>query len=124
MTDDMILINKEIGDRLRRARLLNNFTQTDLATPLNKSFQQIQKYEQGTNRVSAVNVHRLARILGLSVTYFYDGLEKTFLTDYEESRNLPLPDSAVFAARSLEQMEDSQVKDRMYDLIRAISRAI
>ncbi|SMH43426.1 helix-turn-helix domain-containing protein [Azospirillum agricola] len=51
-------------------------SQTDLGRALGVSFQQVQKYENGTTRVSASVLYRLANSLGVSVSYFFDGLSK------------------------------------------------
>jgi transcriptional regulator with XRE-family HTH domain len=65
----------EIGRRIRVQRTLRNATQTDLAGAIGITFQQVQKYENGTNRVSAGKLFQIARFLGVPVTVFFDGLE-------------------------------------------------
>ncbi|MEJ6789565.1 helix-turn-helix transcriptional regulator [Brevundimonas sp. BR2-1] len=60
-----------IGQRLRAERLARKMSQTDLGEALNVSFQQIQKYERGDNRVSASMLTRAAEALDLSVTEFF-----------------------------------------------------
>ena len=59
-------IDIEVGLNLRRARLARGFTQTELGDALGISFQQIQKYERGANRVSASMLVKAARFLGVS----------------------------------------------------------
>lgn len=65
----------EIGRRIRIQRMLRNATQTELANAIGITFQQIQKYENGTNRVSAGKLFQIARFLRVPVTEFFDGLE-------------------------------------------------
>lgn len=60
-----------IGQRIRTARDLKGFTQKQLATALDITFQQVQKYEAGTNRISASALFDVARILGQPIAYFY-----------------------------------------------------
>lgn len=60
-----------IGQRLRAERLARKMSQTDLGAALNVTFQQIQKYERGDNRVSASMLTRAAEALDLSVTEFF-----------------------------------------------------
>jgi transcriptional regulator with XRE-family HTH domain len=61
-----------IGHRIRALRLQRNLSQTALADRLDLTFQQVQKYEKGTNRVGAVRLAEIAEILEVPVTYFYE----------------------------------------------------
>src|SRR5258708_39052311 len=70
-------IDKYFGDRLRARRIMLKMSQTDLGKSLGVSFQQIQKYEAGTNRMSAASMVRAAEILDVDVGYFYDEIPKT-----------------------------------------------
>jgi transcriptional regulator with XRE-family HTH domain len=67
-------IDKIIGARLRQARVACHMTQADLAKTIGASFQQIQKYENGKNRVSSATLLNLAQALHVPIVYFYDGL--------------------------------------------------
>jgi transcriptional regulator with XRE-family HTH domain len=62
-----------IGDRIRARRMTLGMSQTDLGAAVDVTFQQIQKYERGINRVSASTMERLAGALGVPITYFFDG---------------------------------------------------
>src|SRR5579871_4191345 len=61
----------EVGRRIRARRLAKDMSQTDLAMQLGLTFQQVQKYEKGTNRVGAGRLKRIAEILDAPITYFY-----------------------------------------------------
>ena len=61
-----------IGQRIRARRVASGISQEKLAEALGITFQQVQKYEKGTNRISASRLARVAAILGLSVNAFYD----------------------------------------------------
>jgi transcriptional regulator with XRE-family HTH domain len=63
----------EIGQRIRALRLERSVSQTQLGKHLGVSFQQLQKYERGTNRVSAGRLQRIAEFFRVPITYFYDG---------------------------------------------------
>ncbi|GJM01327.1 MAG: hypothetical protein DHS20C07_30060 [Methyloligella sp.] len=65
------ILNIQIGHRIRKQRKICNKSQTDLAEVIGVTFQQIQKYENGTNRVSAATLYSIAKVLELSITYFY-----------------------------------------------------
>jgi transcriptional regulator with XRE-family HTH domain len=62
-----------IGDRIRGRRTMLGMSQTELGAAVDLTFQQIQKYERGINRVSASTMERLAGALGVPITYFFDG---------------------------------------------------
>ncbi len=63
-----------VGSRLRLRRILVGFSQEKLAEHLGLTFQQIQKYEKGTNRVSASRLYQVANVLSVPVQYFFDGI--------------------------------------------------
>jgi transcriptional regulator with XRE-family HTH domain len=66
-------IDKHVGTRLRMRRLMLNMSQSDIAKALGLTFQQIQKYEKGANRVSASRLQLLCAILKVPVSFFFDG---------------------------------------------------
>jgi transcriptional regulator with XRE-family HTH domain len=61
----------DVGRRIRARRMFSAMSQTQLGAQLGITFQQIQKYEKGTNRVSAGRLKRIAEILDVPVSYFY-----------------------------------------------------
>jgi len=65
-------IDLYVGGRLRTARILAGLSQEKLGDALNVTFQQIQKYEKGTNRISASRLQTAARILALPVSHFFE----------------------------------------------------
>jgi transcriptional regulator with XRE-family HTH domain len=70
-------IDAHIGARLRAARLRSGLSQENLAGRLGITFQQIQKYEKGTNRISASRLLQIATVLNMPVADFFTGLERT-----------------------------------------------
>ena len=67
-------VDVHIGQRLRMRRELLGTTQEQLAEALGITFQQVQKYENGTNRISASRLFRVAEVLSSPVSYFFEGL--------------------------------------------------
>jgi transcriptional regulator with XRE-family HTH domain len=67
-------VDVEIGYRLRMRRMLIGMSQERLGDMLKVTFQQVQKYERGTNRVSASRLYDLAKILGVQIDYFFESL--------------------------------------------------
>lgn len=68
-------VDKHVGARLRTRRSLLGMSQEKLADAVGVTFQQIQKYERGANRVSAGRLLRFSQILEVPINYFYEGLE-------------------------------------------------
>jgi transcriptional regulator with XRE-family HTH domain len=66
-------IDEHVGNRVRMRRLMLDLTQMQLADGLGLTFQQVQKYEKGTNRISASRLHQLSHILRVPVPFFFEG---------------------------------------------------
>jgi transcriptional regulator with XRE-family HTH domain len=66
-------IDKHVGRRLRTRRLMLDLSQTDIADALGLTFQQVQKYEKGSNRITASRLQHLAQILQVTVPFFFEG---------------------------------------------------
>jgi transcriptional regulator with XRE-family HTH domain len=62
-----------VGKRVRMRRLMLDMSQTNVADALGLTFQQLQKYEKGTNRISASRLQRISEILQVPVTFFFEG---------------------------------------------------
>lgn len=67
-------VDKHVGAVIRRQRMFKGLTQSDLGKALGLTFQQVQKYESGMNRVGASNLLRIADALDVDVAYFFRGL--------------------------------------------------
>jgi transcriptional regulator with XRE-family HTH domain len=67
-------IDAHVGSRIRMRRQLINMSQEKLGELLGITFQQVQKYEKGANRISASRLFHSARILGVPVQFFFEGL--------------------------------------------------
>lgn len=68
-------VDDYVGTRIRLRRTLLGLTQEELAAALSISYQQIQKYETGANRISAGRLFQIAQRLGIDVSYFFDNLD-------------------------------------------------
>ena len=64
--------NRHLGSKLRMRRLALGLTQTKVAQAINVTFQQIQKYEKGTNGISSLRIMQLGNILKVPVMYFFE----------------------------------------------------
>jgi transcriptional regulator with XRE-family HTH domain len=65
-------IDRHVGTRLRVRRMMLGMSQTDIGDAIGVTFQQMQKYESGVNRIGAGRLHQIAGILGVPVAFFFD----------------------------------------------------
>lgn len=72
---DPNFVDRHVGNRVRMRRLLVAMSQEKLGELLGITFQQVQKYEKGSNRVSASRLYQISRVLGVPVQYFFDELK-------------------------------------------------
>ena len=77
--------NKHLGNKLKLRRLSLGLTQTKVAKAINVTFQQIQKYEKGTNGVSSIRLLQLANYLKVPVNYFFEDFSE-YLINLERSQ--------------------------------------
>ncbi len=66
-------LDATIGERIKTGRTLRGMSQEHLAAQIGVTFQQLQKYENGTNRVSASRLYGIAKLLGMPLAYFFGG---------------------------------------------------
>ena len=94
-------IDAHVGSRICARRRLLQLSQKQMAEKLGVTFQQVQKYEKGMNRIGAGRLYTIATILGVSVEYFYD--------DMDMESFLKLPDySKIYGAIFLREDEVEQ----------------
>lgn len=74
-------IDIHVGGRIRLRRTILRMSQEKLADQLDITFQQVQKYENGSNRVGASRLYNISQILGVEVGYFYEGYESDITYD-------------------------------------------
>ena len=77
--------NKHLGSKLKLRRLALGLTQTKVAKAINVTFQQIQKYEKGTNGVSSIRLLQLSNYLKVPINYFFEDFS-LYLTNLEKSK--------------------------------------
>jgi transcriptional regulator with XRE-family HTH domain len=68
-------VDRYIGARIRARRIMLGLTQQQMAELVGVTYQQAHKYEKGINRVSAGGLYRIAKALGVEVSYFFEGLQ-------------------------------------------------
>jgi transcriptional regulator with XRE-family HTH domain len=112
------LIDQHVGKKLRENRRLLNMSQQDVSELLGISYQQIQKYESGVNRISAGRLYILARIMQIPVQKFYEGLA---ITDHSIGGNPADADNtASNITASIQELPNSDVRLALENLVYAI----
>jgi transcriptional regulator with XRE-family HTH domain len=108
----------EMGKKIRLRRVEQRLPQSDLGEKLGVSFQQVQKYEKGVNRVGATRLQQIATALDVSVTFFYDGDGKT-----KEVESLLFLDSAfsLRLLRAYSKIQDQATQRHMVSLMEAVA---
>ncbi len=77
MNKGKIKTNKEIGEKIKKRRRELGISQEKLAEALNVTYQQVQRYENGTNSLNLLNVQIIADALSVPVSYFFENDERT-----------------------------------------------
>ena len=115
----------ELGKRIRLRRVEQHISQSELADELGVSFQQVQKYEKGVNRVGASRLQQIATALDAPVTFFYDddGLGKRASDGKREVESLLFLDSSfsLRLLRAYASVKNQKVQRQFVSLIESIA---
>jgi len=102
--------NKHLGSKLKLRRLALGLTQTKVAKAINVTFQQIQKYEKGTNGVSSIRLLQLANYLKVPVNYFFEDFAE-YLINLEKSQESHMNVNYNFLVKIYSELnEDQKIK--------------
>jgi transcriptional regulator with XRE-family HTH domain len=112
-----------VGKRLRMRRIALGLSQQTIASRLGLTFQQLQKYEKGTNRVSASRLQDLTEILAVPVTFFFEGLRSqkaadSFVSDFLASRD----GNAIAAAFT--SIDNKKLRRSLVVLVKTVAEAV
>ncbi|MDH6273609.1 helix-turn-helix domain-containing protein [Rhizobium leguminosarum] len=120
MTDAPEPVDIQVGTNIRGLRLLRKMTQMEVAKHLGITFQQLQKYEKGANRVSASKLHKMATIFGVRVEALFEGTEGT--EQNAVAVLAPIDREALTLARDFEAIANPNVRHSIRGLVKSISR--
>lgn len=109
-------IDMEVGRRIRSRRLAKGISQTALGEPLGVTFQQVQKYEKGVNRVGAGRLQQIAEILDVPVSFFY-GTTDGDSRDTKTVMGFIDTAHAVRLMRAYSKIESRKVQHAIVDLV-------
>lgn len=122
-------LDPHVGARIRIRRTLLGMSQTKLGEAVGLTFQQIQKYERGTNQVAASRLYQFDRVLDVPIAYFFEGLPAKAAKKPEglsEPAAEPFSQQNLMRRKTLElvrayyRISDPAVRGRLIDLIKAI----
>ena len=124
-------VDVHVGGRIRIRRQVLGITQRAVADELGLTFQQVQKYELGTNRVSASKLFEIARFLDVPVTYFFDGLgplESTGRFDDADTQERSIHDylltnEGAELAETFPRITRLRVRRQLLELIKVVADA-
>ena len=110
--------NKHLGSKLRLRRLALGLTQTKVAQAINVTFQQIQKYEKGTNGISSLRIMQLANFLKVPVVFFFEDFplyQESVTNNLENQKNEDLNYS--FLAKLFSNLSYEK-KEKIFQILR------
>jgi transcriptional regulator with XRE-family HTH domain len=121
-------IDKHVGSRVRMRRMMLGMSQTKLGEALGITFQQVQKYEKGTNRIGASRLQHIGHILQVPVPFFFEGSPNVPAGPAAKGRSLPPDQFAEFMAtrdgltlaKSFMRISSVQVRRRIVALVEEI----
>ncbi len=119
-------VDLHVGGRVRMRRKMLGVSQERLAEALGLTFQQVQKYERGSNRVSASKLYEIARFLSAPVSYFFDGLADPS-TSGEGGGSEQLVNDFLMTGEGLElastfpKIQRPRVRRRILELVRTLA---
>lgn len=133
--DGPSVIDAHVGARIRARRALLGMSQKDLGAKVGLTFQQIQKYERGSNRIGSGRLYEFSKILGVPISYFFDDMPDELQTYAETGarRGKPVPASApgseimerrdtLELVRTFHAIGDDMVRQRFLELMREAAR--
>jgi transcriptional regulator with XRE-family HTH domain len=122
-------VDRHVGSRVRMRRILIGMSQEKLGEALGLTFQQVQKYEKGTNRIGASRLQHIARQLGVPVEYFFDGAPQIELKQdgFQEApdtnyvADFLTTSDGVQLIRAFLKIRDGKVRRRFVELVEAVA---
>jgi transcriptional regulator with XRE-family HTH domain len=118
--------DRHVGTRVRLRRLMLDMTQTGLAEGLGLTFQQVQKYEKGANRIGASRLQHIAEILQVPISFFFDGAVAAGEFKTVEPKSLFVSDflassEGVALVRAYMSIKDAKLRRSIVELVEQIT---
>src|SRR5579862_7145013 len=129
-------VDVHVGSRVRLRRTLLGMSQERLGNAIGLTFQQVQKYERGANRIGASRLYDLSRVLDVPVSFFFDDINPMVVASVaegvpglNESASAPYEPDPMMRRETLElvrayyRVTDAQTRRRLFELVKAIANA-
>ncbi|UDF04058.1 helix-turn-helix domain-containing protein [Asticcacaulis sp. AND118] len=119
-------VDIHVGARVRMRRKFLGLTQEQLADQIGITFQQVQKYERGSNRISASKLHSISVVLQVPVAYFFDGFGESSSEEFVESsaeRNASeflISSEGIELAEAFPRIRSATQRRKILDLVRSM----
>ncbi|MEE2526695.1 helix-turn-helix transcriptional regulator [Hyphobacterium sp. HN65] len=120
-------IDAHVGSRVRLRRQLLKMSQEKLGDELGVTFQQVQKYERGANRIGASRLFSLSKVLDVPVSFFFDGLSGVTADGVAETEQSPViydfiqSSDGVSLAEAFSRIKTPKVRRRVLELVRSLA---
>lgn len=122
-------VDVHVGQRLRQRRVMLGLSQTTLGDKIGVSFQQLQKFEKGVNRMGSSRLFQVATALDVPVSYFFEGLDDQNVSNENEpggaseagSSKPPLKRETLQLVRSYYQIRNPDIRSNLMTLIRSLA---
>ena len=122
-------IDKHVGSRVRMRRMMVSMSQEKLGEHLGITFQQIQKYEKGTNRIGASRLQQISTVLGVPVAFFFEGApafgpEGEGFSEDQSPAYVPdflATSDGLTLTRNFMRITDPKIRRRIVELVIAIA---
>ena len=119
-------VDVHVGSRVRMQRMLIGMSQEKLGEALGLTFQQVQKYEKGTNRIGASRLYEIGAVLGVPIEYFFEGLENGASQDQPGTARGGIDLGVLSSAEGIQlnsaffAISDAKLRRRILDLIKVL----
>ena len=120
MNDDIHPVDRLVGRRVRLLRKCQGMSQTELANAIGLTFQQVQKYEKGTNRISASKLFEIAQALNVEVASLFADAATPETAGEGDAEAMPTRTNLQIV-RTLSQMRNARVQRKVLELISALA---
>jgi transcriptional regulator with XRE-family HTH domain len=116
--------DRSVGEKIRAQRIVRGLSQTELGNKLGITFQQIQKYEKGSNRVSAGRLKQIAETLEVPVSFFFEGAsgKDTLAENINEGLSFLETAASVRLVRAFAEIENQNIRSSIVALVEGIAR--
>jgi transcriptional regulator with XRE-family HTH domain len=133
-------VDNHVGARMRQRRTLLGMSQTKLGTAVGLTFQQIQKYERGSNRIGSSRLFEFTKVLDVPVSYFFDEMPSNALagrpmsgrgrkgfgeaaTPFEQEKDPLIKRETLELVRAYYKIREPRVRKRIFEMVKAVGAA-